>query len=83
MYVKCTLYNYRAEFHVNFLNLLYNVVFPTHFLRRKSVGNLNFIAVGLKNGDQRSSFSAWAKVNKARGCLATSMAYVKWVSVKV
>ena len=34
--------HYRAEFHVNFLKLLYNVVFPTHFLR---VRNLIFNAV--------------------------------------
>ena len=30
---------------VQSINLLYDVVFPTYFLRHKSVGNLTFIAV--------------------------------------
>ena len=37
--------HYRAKFHVNFLKFALYVVFPTHFFRCKSVGNLTFTAV--------------------------------------
>ena len=45
LYVRECQYVYTQYNFVQSINFLYNVVFPTHFLRHKSIGNLTFITV--------------------------------------